>query len=162
MKSFKEVGVKYLWTLILAVAVFAIEPGDIAINEVCFDPDGADEEWIELRNNLDIEITLDSTVTISDGEGIYHFEGIMIPEGGFITLMSRTDGSFPFEATLDITEADIQLANGSDEVILMQGETVIDSFKYHSSWTEDTYTLERINPTFFAIHPGNWSPGAVP
>ncbi len=147
-----------IFGLIFGIAL-GIEPGQIAINEICFNPAGVDEEWIELRNNTDTELILDSAVTISDGEGTYTFEGIMIPAGDFLTLMSRTEGGFPFEADLDISAAELQLANGQDQVVLRYHDTVIDSVHYYSSWAEDDHTLERINPFFSGIHPDNWSSG---
>ncbi|MFP4458505.1 MAG: lamin tail domain-containing protein [Candidatus Zixiibacteriota bacterium] len=142
--------------LFLTVILLAVEPGQIVINEICFNPDGVDEEWIELHNIMRSDITLDSTVYISDGEGTYYFEGLTVPAGGFITMKSRTEGGFPFDADIDISDAGIQLSNVHDELFIKEGETLIDSIDYYASWCSlPGHTLERKNPYFTGLHPLN-------
>ena len=151
---------------LLPAILFAASPGDIVVNEIMYNSIGSDEEWVELYNTTDSDITLDADWTLSDNMRTYTFEGVTVPAGGYLTIEVLTGGSFPFTPDVDATGHGIQLSNTSDEVILRESGVIIDSVKYHDSWGDGAHdgdgpSLERIDPAAPSNSPENWNSSTV-
>ncbi len=152
-----------LSSVIIAVA-FAISPGDVVVNEIMYNgpESGTDNEWIELYNTTGLDIVLDSTFELTDGEGSYYFEGVTITADGYLTVkVSENDVEpFPFTPDVDASESGIALSNSSDDVILIEGTTTIDAVTYDDDWGADGDgpSLERIDPEGPSMVAENWGP----
>ncbi|MBN2543186.1 lamin tail domain-containing protein [bacterium] len=153
--------------LVLFIAVLqGSVPGDIVVNEVMYNSAGIDEEWVELFNNTAAPITLDSTWTLSDGEGLYKFEDFSIPAGEYVTIEVFTNDSFPFIPDIDATSSGIQLANGYDQVVLKESDLIIDSVEYYDSWGDmghdgDGPSLEKRHPSAAPDDASDWNSSTV-
>lgn len=153
---------KAMAVVLTAGVIIAASPGDIVINEIMYNSPGDDEEWAELFNNTDSDIILDTAWTISDGEGMYRFDGIVIHSSEYLTVEIYSSGAFPFTPDVDASGGDFQLSNGGDQVILMESDVLIDEVDYYDSWGDgrhdgDGPSLERINPLAPSNNPANWN-----
>jgi hypothetical protein len=151
---------------------FSYKGGDVAINEIMFDPGDDNSEYIEF-NNLS-----GNTINI----GGWRFED---ENGNFYKLSVK---SYSFEKnSYYVVAADsliffkyslngnVGVANTSSLGLVNTGElillkdvkgNVIDSVWYSDKWHNDNYTgtknisLERINPRLNGNNPNNWSSSA--
>ncbi len=153
---------------ILCVAVvFAASPGDIVVNEIMYNgpESGTDNEWVELYNTTAGTIVLDSVWQLTDGEGEFHFMGASIPADGYLTVKVNENASVPFPFTPDVDASGfgIALGNSSDQVVLLEGTTVIDSVSYLDDWGADGDgpSLERIDPSGPSNSSTNWGASTV-
>jgi hypothetical protein len=153
--------------LILTAALFAASPGDIVVNEIMFNgpESGTDNEWVELYNITIGPIHLDSTWTLTDGEGTFDFAPINIMGGSYLTIEVNENSTvpFPFTPDIDATGFGIALGNSSDDIVLLEGTTVIDSVTYDDAWGADGDgpSLERIDPLGPSNSSSNWGPSTV-
>jgi len=171
---------KLMCMLIIVGAVIAASPGDIVVNEIMYNgpESGTDNEWAELYNTTGADITLDSSWTITDGEGSFSFEGTVISADGYLTVKFAENDvePFPFTPDVDASEMGILLGNSGDQVILLESGTVIDSVDYSDDWPGgypghdgSGPSLERIDPAGPSNSEANWgastgdggTPGAV-
>jgi hypothetical protein len=156
-----------IFLLTFSFVAFAISPGDIVVNEIMYNgpESGTDNEWVELFNTTASPIFLDSTLSLTDGEGTYSFEGVSIPAGGYLTIkLAENDAvPFPFTPDVDANGFGIVLSNTSDEVILKEGLVVIDEVAYIDTWGADGDgpSLERIDPAGPSSIADNWGPSLV-
>ncbi len=153
--------------LILTAALFAASPGDIVVNEIMFNgpESGTDNEWVELYNITIGPIHLDSTWTLTDGEGTFDFAPINIMGGSYLTIEVNENSTvpFPFTPDIDATGFGIALGNSNDDIVLLEGTTVIDSVTYDDAWGADGDgpSLERIDPLGPSNSSSNWGPSTV-
>ena len=128
----------YPYDEIIKEETSSIKPGDIVINEFVSDPLEGDE-WIEIYNNTNSEILLNS-LTIEDGSGT-------------TTMLTGALGNLN-NRFLVINKPKGALNNSGDTIILKQNDTIIDSVSY-GDWddgniddnapaTEVPYSLARI------------------
>ncbi len=161
---------RYVWG-ILALAI-SVAGAQIAVNEIMFNPPGTvEEEWVEFYNYSDSAIYLDSTWYVTDGEGIYHFEGYLLEAEGFMTILFyRPDsGEIHLVPDIDATGYGIHLANSADDVVLIHATetetTVIDSVTYSGTWVPDAnntgYSMERIDVFRDSNDSTNWGASTV-
>jgi signal peptidase len=142
-----------------------IKPGDIVINEVYYDVDPAHgddgntastDEWIELYNNLDREVSLQNW-TISDNTDtrIIHANK-KISAKGFIVI-AKDAQTWTYWPSIPVTAEKIELgqiiggglANDGDRVILKNDKSAeIDAV----SWGTDTYAF---NPSVTDVAEGH-------
>ena len=153
---------------ILCVAVvFAASPGDIVVNEIMYNgpESGTDNEWVELYNTTAGTIALDSTWQLTDGEGTFDFLGTSIPADGYLTIKVNENATVPFPFTPDVDASGfgIALGNSSDQIILVEGDVVIDSVSYLDDWGADGDgpSLERIDPAGPSNSSTNWGASTV-
>lgn len=160
------------WIFIALALTTALAGAQIVVNEIMFNPPGtSEEEWIELYNYSDTDVFMDSTWLITDGEGEYHFEDVLLPADGFLTiLVNRPDsGEIHLTPDIDATGHGIHLANAADDVVLLhatESDTmVIDSVTYSGSWAPDAnntgYSMERIHVFGDSNDPENWGASTV-
>jgi hypothetical protein len=138
--------------------------GDININEIMYNPPGADtdHEWLELYNNdtTDIDITgwrfyeagINHCLTLVQGS-------MIIPSGGYAIIADNATTFLDVEAECKCTVIDSAFSlNNSGEYIALKNATlcIIDEVAYNASWGADgnNRTLE-LNAT------GGWDESRV-
>ncbi len=131
------------------------EFGAIVINEIMYNTDEREEEWIELYNTRENTINLKNwtigdrrkTVTITSGD-------YFINSGEYVVLGSAEQKNYPYISIPSF----IELNNTGDDLVLKDSSgALIDSLTYDPSWGGGrNISLERIyyeNPGFEAA---NW------
>ncbi|MCD6418322.1 lamin tail domain-containing protein [bacterium] len=144
--------------------------GQIIVNEIMYNSPSYDREWIELLNITDSDFLLDSTYVLTDGEGEYHFEGIEILSGQYLTVYVYSYGSdttgLYFTPDVDARGHGIQLNNDSDQVVIryIPDDTTLDSVQYYDDWAPGSdgggFTLSRRDPYGESNDPTNWGTSA--
>lgn len=153
--------------------------GDLAINEILFDPKDGGVEWIEIYNRSDKIIDLkeiyfcsrDLTGNLSEIEQVSPGGYLCLP-GSYVVLsedeaLVKSHYSTPNpEGFVDMASIP-SLNNDSDIVVLANAaQQVIDEVKYFSSWhlplMSETkgFSLERINYGSSAQDENNWHTAA--
>jgi hypothetical protein len=146
------------------------EPGDLAINEIMYDPPSGFSEFIEVNLHVekvfnlkgwtisdnsgnDVVITEEdffiANANISFNRGIpWNQHVILVPDNTINELAERTinmQGRFP------------TLNNSTDAIVLKDPNgVVIDSLTYFSSWGGDEVSLERRSPELPSTWRENW------
>ncbi len=111
-------------------------PGDVIISEFFADAQGSDDgkEWIELFNTTDAAIDLTGWVLRDNGEDAHSVGGdgpVIIGPKGYLVLGESLDAEVNGGIAIDYAFGDdITLGNSADEIILMQGQSVIHSLGY--------------------------------
>ncbi|MEM9693073.1 MAG: lamin tail domain-containing protein [Myxococcota bacterium] len=110
--------------------------GDLIITELMKDPNlvaDANGEWVELHNPTSDELDLYG-LTLSDrGSDSYLIDDhVVIAPGGYVVLGPDDDPTTNGGVVVDYayTYSDFMLANGDDEVQVLNGNTVIDILAY--------------------------------
>jgi hypothetical protein len=146
--------------------------GDFAINEIMYEPESDNAEFIELVNASDKTVNIGGW-KIDDGENyIYRISDRMnfIEPGEFYVIASDSSifESYPElegkENLKIMNNNDLGLKNQEDEIILssIKGE-LIDSLLYVDQWHNSNIletknkSLERINFELNSNDPSNWS-----
>ncbi len=132
---------------LLAVGVVAASvgwcasPGDVVITEIMQNPDAVSDsygEWIEIYNTTGSAIDIDGW-TIGDGESEEHTinnsGSFILPAGGFLVLGRNEEPALNGGCIVDYQYSGVILGNGSDEVVLRDGSTTIDSVAYDDGAT---------------------------
>lgn len=111
-------------------------PGDVIITEIMQNPAAvldANGEWFEVYNTTGGTIDMNGWVIMDDGTDSHTINNggpLLIGPGGFLVFgnngNSSTNGGYP----ADYVFTGYTLANGADEVVLMDGGTVIDRVNY--------------------------------
>jgi len=112
-----------------------LNAGDLVITEIMQDPaavSDADGEWFEIYNASDATIDLGGLVIKDDGSDSHTIAGSVLVSAGGYALLARngdsgTNGGLP---TVDHVYSGFDLANGDDEVVIMDGATEIDRVAY--------------------------------
>jgi hypothetical protein len=155
------------------------QPGDVVINEIMFDPEAGDAEWIELHNpgphylNLQgwyiglRDKTLRSTVPLSN-------QLLLLPPQGYLVL-SRNPASVQEAFSQAVPERLLelpglpQLRNSGDTLVLLTplaqvAEVVAFAPALHHPLLSTTkgVALERLDPHRSGLLPANWTSAAAP
>ena len=138
------------WSALAETNYLTASPGEVFITEIMADPLGEDEmgEWFELYNSTSRPINIDGW-TIRDNSGQSHLIDnggwLVIAPDGYLVLGRSVDrqvnGGVPVDYAYGI---DIRLGDKSDEIILMQGNTVTTSLGYGDFSTAPTYIDTRL------------------
>ena len=112
-------------------------PGDVIITEFLANPvSGSDDgkEWIEVFNTTNADVDLTGW-TLSDNEDDVHTIGgdapVLVPSKGHLVLGESADPSANGGAPVDYAYGgSFTLGNNADEIVLLQGDTVIHSVGY--------------------------------
>ena len=137
-----------------------IEPLDIVINEVLFNPRSGGSDYVEFYNR---------------SNKIFNFGGITVPfqffPGEYVVVSEQPDtilSRFNVENPQNLFLGDLpSFNNDAGEVVLISGGITIDSFAYMESQhyellrDENGVALERINPDAATNEDGNWHSAAA-
>lgn len=113
-----------------------VSPGDIVITEFFANTAGADDnkEWFEIYNTTDHDLDITGW-TLADNDTDTHTIGgtgpLIVPAKGYLVLGGSTSVSENGGAPVDYAYgSEITLGNSGDEIVLLAGDTVIDSIGY--------------------------------
>lgn len=130
----------------------------LVINEVMFDPPNSnacgsenDAEWLEIYNPTSISVNLD-TWSVGDDLFTDDLPNVIIPAGGFAVVSDCTLANFntiwslPGSAVyIDLPNAiGNGLANGGEEIRLLNGVTLVDSVSYGTN--TDAFSPSVVSP----------------
>ena len=132
--------------LFVVVSLSAQSPqtGNLVINEflasndtTVADQDGEFDDWVELHNLTDTEISLDNFFLSDDSEelGKWTFPaGTLIPEGGYLIIWADNDEE------QEGLHASFRLSAGGESLILSDQDTlVVDSLSFPEQFTDTAY-----------------------
>ena len=147
----------------------SVQPGEaeriIVINEVMYNPDGGEPEWIEFVNISDMSINIANwsvgDVLTTPTKNIITIEETLIEPGEYF-IVSRDSSIFNYHPELDVKIFYTNfgtLGNTSDGVVIYDyRDGIIDSLFYHSGWGgRRGYSLERISSAGETKDSINWS-----
>lgn len=132
---------------------------NVVINEIQYDPQDDDSEWIELFNRSNRVVDLrgwefsDSGTTITIADTVSNF---LLPPGEFLLLTGKDQS---WSARPLVVSGFPTLNNDDDKLTLRDfSGTVQDSVHYLADWGGgEGISLERINPELTSNEAGNWS-----
>lgn len=159
------------FTFIQAVA---IQPGNILINEILFDPPEDAEDFIELYNNSNTSLDL-NTLSVGDFSSVVKLslvESVLNPNE-YVALtedkQALIDYYNPPEEAKIVEVAKLPAFNKEEDLVVLVNEKdeVIDSLTYHENWhfslldDTDGVSLERIDTTKPSNFETNWQSAAA-
>ena len=116
----------------------AVGPGELVVTEILVNAAGVDSsaEYVEVYNATGRQIDLRGLVLADDGgEDVTITESVVVPPGAYAALGAVTgDGRTGDPVVWSYPGGQFRLANSSDEVILLSGDTVVDAVRYDESW----------------------------
>ena len=130
------------------------------INEIMYDPDGDEPEWIEITNNFQIPDLFEIILVVDE-------DSLIIPycdENYFLITDSENDAD-SLRAKYDLDGITIftglsSLSNNGEQLLLMdESGSLIEEFFFQPDWNDelDGVSIERVNPEIIAIEQ-NWGP----
>ena len=145
-----------------AIAFPVVALAQVVINEVLFDPTGADTglEWVELYNNGSERADLSGWQLYPDGIGYYTFpQGLEIAGNSFLTIYLRQSGVDNSSAVYDAAPTG-NMGNSSGSLTLFSGEprgkdTIKAFIRYHKPGSTERKTWESS-----AADAGIWTAGS--
>jgi hypothetical protein len=149
---------------IILVASSAV-PLSLVINEIMYDPDDDEPEWIELYNRSGNSINLKdwivSDVLTNPELEIISAEDVFVDPGEYVVL-SKDSNIFNYHPALTdgvIIVSFANLNNTADGVVIYDKlNTVIDSVFYSSSFPKKSgYSIERLSTEANSNDPSNWN-----
>ena len=145
---------------------------DVVINEIMFEPDADNSEFIEFYNRSDKYIELGGWTIVDQDENIYELSNgsIELPPNEYYLLAADSSILFNYSSVKDFTnkiildESSLGLVNTGELILLRDifGNT-IDSVNYLDDWHNPNVnitknrSLERLNPDFGSNDAANWS-----
>ncbi|HKL31753.1 MAG TPA: gliding motility-associated C-terminal domain-containing protein [Tangfeifania sp.] len=153
-----------------------IEPGDVIINEILFNPVPEGNDYVELFNLSEKEIPLKNLYLASRDNDLQLTQIYRLTEkntrfnpGSFLALTKDTNGIFPFyfiecETCFRQMEKFPSFNNDDDYVVLLNEKMeIIDELFYTEDWhhemlaDEKGVSLERISAQTKTNNPENWA-----
>lgn len=159
---------------IISNKFIGLDYNDIVLNEIMFDVDELNSEYIELYNKLDDSISLKDW-KIWDASGSFskkYFEIdediYIFPHNYFIIAWdSSLISKFQYlqdSSSIFIKKSSLNLNSSADALVISNKDNlIIDSIYYSSKWHDETVistkniSLERINPNTSTNAPKSWS-----
>lgn len=147
------------------------ERNDIVINEIMFDPNDDNSEFIEFLNLSDDSVNVGGWEVVDENGNNYRLSQIplLVPGNSFFLLaadslvLSKYGLDESFLKTI-VGVSSLGLVNTGELILLKDVKgNVIDSVWYSDKWHNDNFgitkniSLERINPNLGANDPSNWS-----
>lgn len=143
----------------------------VVINEIMFEPDIDNSEFIEFYNNSDDSVNIGGWFINDDNNNKFRLNNTNynLPPKSFFLLAadSTTISKYNLQSLENISivgKSDLSLSNSGETILLkdVRGK-VIDSVKYSPNWHNKNFvstkniSIERINPNFDSNDPMNWS-----
>lgn len=152
-----------------------VEPGDIVINEILFNPVTGGSDYIELYNNSDKLVDLNMLEmanldddTISNNELIE--QNFLLFPGNYVVITedsTQVQQQYPASVLGRFVESGLPTySNDKGTVYLINGNQVIDMVSYEDDWhfqlmdDDDGKSLERIEPDAPSNSRDNWHTAA--
>ena len=146
--------------------------GDVAINEIMFDPGEDNSEFIELVNLSGNTIDIGGWRFEDERGNFYRLSETSYSLNDNSYFVVAADSLILSKYSLDnsvgiLNVSSLGLVNSGELILLKDVKgNVIDSVWYSDKWHNDNFTdtknisLERINPNLNGNNPGNWSSSA--
>ncbi len=140
------------------------QPTELVINEIMFNPDGDEPEWIEFYNNsnstINIKNWLVSDVLSNPAKDILTQENVFIEPGNYLSI-AKDENIFDYYDYLETNVLIVPFANLNNTVdgvvVYDSSGAVIDSVFYNDKFeTESGYSIERISASGLSNDPKNW------
>jgi len=147
------------------------ERNDLVINEIMFDPETDNSEFIEFLNLSNDSVNVGGWEIVDENGNNYRLSQIplMVPNNSFFLLAA--DSLVIIKYGLDesvlktiVGVSSLGLVNTGELILLKDVKgNIIDSVWYSDKWHNDNFgstkniSLERINPNLGANDPSNWS-----
>jgi len=171
MTKILKIGFSLLFLLAFTFSVQAANSLDVVVNEIAWMGTSAsyNDEWIELYNNTDQAINLDSWILKAEDETPNISLTGNIPAKGFFILERTDDDTLP-EISADQIYTGALGNSGEDLRLLDNSGNLIDSVNCSGGWflgdNSTKQTMERINPKASGNDATNWrtsqDPGGTP
>ncbi|MDO8486116.1 MAG: lamin tail domain-containing protein [Candidatus Staskawiczbacteria bacterium] len=144
-----------------SIKTWALEQFNVVINEVAWmgTTVSANDEWIELKNNTDQNVSLSGwTLRAADGAPEVELTG-SIPANGFY-LLERTDDNTVPGITADLIYKGALGNNGEDLWLYDSNNNLIDEVNCSTKWfagnNTTKQTMEKMDSLFSGSEPSNW------
>jgi gliding motility-associated-like protein len=153
-----------------------IEPGDVVINEILFNPVSDGNDYVELYNRSEKEIPVKNLFLASRDNDLQLTQIYQVTEKNrwfepdtYLALTNDTNGVFPFfyiecEACFQQMDKFPSFNNDEDYVVLLNEKMeIIDELFYSEDWhheilaDEEGVSLERISAEVKTSNPENWA-----
>lgn len=127
--------------------VQAASAGDILINEIMQNPNAVYDsagEWFEILNTTSSPIDIEGWIIKDDDTDSHTINnsgsGVIVPANSFFVLCRDSNSSTNGGFICDYQYSGFTLANGADEVVIMEGATEIDRVNYDGGtlWPDPT------------------------
>lgn len=152
-----------------------VEPGDIIINEILFNPITGGSDYVELYNNSDklldvnmLEMANRDNDTISNNSSIE--ANFLLFPGEYVVITedsTQVQQQYPSAVLGRFVESDLPTySNDEGTVYLIRGNQIIDEVSYLDDWhfqlidSDDGKSLERIDPNGNSNSESNWHTAA--
>jgi len=158
-----------VWSPIHELKINPQENSTIVINEINYDSDSDfdTEDWIEIYNNSDDDISLDGwKLKDSKDDNIFNFSsGTVIKADAFLVICcDKSDFSSLFEdVTNCIGDIEFKFSNDGDAVRIFDNDNILidavvydDEEPWPASAGGEGHTLELVNPDLDNTKPENW------
>ena len=124
---------------------FAPRPGMLQLNEILYEPEAHQPEYVELRNTSDTLLTLRWSRLIVGYEDSFYLPPVLLQPHGFAvlfatpggdsTLLARAFPSMPEEALrLPVSRSTLGLRNDGDHLAFYSDNVQTDSLTYQPAW----------------------------
>jgi hypothetical protein len=139
--------------------------GSIIINEIMYDPEIGESEWIELKNisleTINLKNWSLSDILATPTKSVITNDDFFLPPGGLFIAARDTIFCFSHPELNSITKIVKYgiLGNTEDGIIVFDfRDGIIDSLRYNSSWGHKKgYSIERILQTKSSNDSSNWT-----
>ncbi len=147
------------------------ERNDLVINEIMFDPETDNSEFIEFLNLSNDSVNIGGWEIVDENGNNYRLSQIplTVPNNSFFLLAADSLVIIKYGLDESVPKTIVGVSNlglvNTGELILLKDVkgNVIDSVWYSDKWHNDNFgstkniSLERINPNLGANDPSNWS-----
>ncbi|MFH1195727.1 MAG: lamin tail domain-containing protein [bacterium] len=145
---------------------------DVIVNEIMFDPDGSNSEFVEFYNKTDKFIEIGGWTIEDEAGNIYPLSKSKMeiaPHQYFVlaadsSLLLNYDWLAENKNISFVNESSLGLTNSGEQILVRDfWGNVIDSLKYSDGWHNRNInitknrSLERIAPRLLSTDPANWS-----
>ncbi len=159
--------------LVLCAMAFSVQAEDIVINEIMYNSDGADVEFIELINVSTSSINLSGWAIIDDNDDHTpcQLSGTLAANAYIVVVGDKAAFSALYPDVTNVNPNDFDpngtgwsLGNNGDTVRLLQNGAVHDSVAYNDGgdWPSNPDgngpSLELLHPSLDNNLPGSWDP----
>ena len=128
--------------------------GDVLINEIMYEPEADEAEWVELINQTDSEINLDSWKILDkdDWEPPDSMFSSTLKAGDYAVISDEPDNEYLFQSDFP------SLNNSGDDIYLFDPTgKMIDHLRFENSWGgSNGFSLERITYFMDSNNAQNW------
>lgn len=152
-----------------------VEPGDLVINEILFNPVTGGYDYVELYNNSDklldvymLELANFDNDTISNN--VLIDQNFLLFPGDYVVITEDTtqvQQQYPASVLGRFVQSDLPTySNDEGTVYLIRGNQIIDAVSYLDDWhfqlldDDDGKSLERIEPNGLSNDRNNWHTAA--